>query len=120
MLSLLLVLNHNTVTDSAIILASCFTPRRLFSMTMLRLYALWKVMQIAFRQSFAMLISIRYGCARRWKLEESLYCQGLFLTVGSSGVGRQKSSLDITASGLCRTKPAPQKPLRISLFVIEV
>jgi hypothetical protein len=79
MLSLLLVLNHNTRRDSAIILALQFTPRRLFGVTMLRLYASRKVMQIAFRQSFAMLIFIRCGSARRWKLEGSLLSGSLQL-----------------------------------------
>jgi hypothetical protein len=72
MLSPLLALNHNTGIDSAAILASRFIPRRLFSVTMLRLYALWKATQIVFKRSFATLIFIRCGSAKRSKLEGSL------------------------------------------------
>jgi hypothetical protein len=61
MLSPLLALNHNTGINFAAILASRFIPRRLLGVTMLRLYASWKATQIAFKQSFAMLIFICEG-----------------------------------------------------------
>jgi hypothetical protein len=72
MLSQLLALNHNTGIDSAAILALRFILRRLSGVTMLRLYASWKATQIAFKQSFATLIFIRCGLAKKWKLEGSL------------------------------------------------
>jgi hypothetical protein len=72
MLSPLLALNYNSRIDSAAILASHLILRSLFGVTMLRLYASWKATQVAFKQSFATLIFIRCGSAKRWKLEGSL------------------------------------------------
>jgi hypothetical protein len=57
--------NRNTRIASAAILASRSIPRRLSSVTMRRLYALFKVTQIASKQSFATLISTKCSFARR-------------------------------------------------------
>jgi hypothetical protein len=64
-LSQLLALNHNTGIAFATTLALPFILRRLSGVTIRRLYALPKVTLIAFKQSFALLISTKRGFARR-------------------------------------------------------
>jgi hypothetical protein len=57
--------NRNIGIASAAISALRCTPRRLFGVTMRRLYALFKVTQIASKQSFVTSISTKCGFARR-------------------------------------------------------
>jgi hypothetical protein len=80
MLSQLLVLSRNTRIASAVILAFSFILRSLSSVTMLKQYALFKVILIASKQSCDILISIKCGFAKRLILVELLLNRSLLLT----------------------------------------